>query len=134
MKSARLPVIFAITFATWSDCVLMAEDEEALLESESSNANRSGLSLETIAEFRRLDLDGGGDLDPAEFQRSKIVSMATTGGNPAESAALFASMDSDDSGGIGLFEFAQSQHNRNAGILTGVAARDYHEIDTDLDG
>ncbi len=135
MNAARLALTAALV--TWGGLgAALAEDEAPLLESEggTNKGTRPGLDIHTFAEFRKLDRDGDGHLSPREFSESEIISRAGSALDREERTHLFSRIDADGDGAIGLFEFAGSQHNRNARLIDDDATRDYVEIDDDLDG
>ena len=94
----------------------------------------AGLDVETLAEFNRLDRNGDGGLNRVEFEFTEIGQRFRFRDNQAKLDRIFLKIDRDDDGKIGLFELAQSQHNRNVRIMDRETSGKFAEFDGDDDG
>lgn len=94
----------------------------------------AGLDVETLAEFNRLDRNGDGGLNRVEFEFTEIGQRFRFRDNQAKLDRIFRKIDRDEDGKIGLFELAQSQHNRNVRIMDRETSGKFAEFDGDDDG
>lgn len=93
----------------------------------------TGLDLETLSEFERLDLDRDRSLSLSEFSTGELAQRAREVGDSSEDE-VFRSIDIDGSGTVELSELLRSQLHRNVRLIDRAGSRNYMSLDPDHDG